>query len=169
MILTQIHDFDYLCWAFGRPRRVTASGGRLGSDEMDVEDTAVTLLECRWQGRPLPVVLHQDVLRRSAVRACRVIGTTGDVTADLLGGVLRHRAESGAVSDVLDAHGHARNQMFLDEVTDFLRAVERREAPLVTLREAADCLRVALAARRSLESGESCALEWTDGARASGP
>jgi predicted dehydrogenase len=139
-----------------------ASGGRLGPDDIDVEDTAVTLLDCRWQGRALPVVLHQDMLRRAAVRACRVIGSSGEVTADLLGGVLRHRAGSGAVSNLLDAGNHPRNQMFLDEVGDFLRAVERREAPFVTLREAADCLRVALAARRSLESGELCPLDFTN-------
>lgn len=162
VILTQIHDFDYLCWAFGRPRRVATSGGRLGSDDIDVEDAAVTLLDCRWQGRPLPVVLHQDMLRRSAVRACRVIGTTGELAADLRGGILGHRAGSGAVSEILDARDYPRNRMFLDEVTDFLRAVERHEAPLVTLREAADCLRIALAARRSLEIGESCELAWTE-------
>ena len=169
VILTQIHDLDYLCWAFGLPVRVMASGGRLGTEDVDVEDTAVTLLECRWQGRALPVVLHQDMLRRSPVRACRVIGAGGEVTADLLGGVMRHRAGSGAVAEILDAHAYSRNQMFVEEVTDFLRAVETRTAALVTLREAANCLRVALAARRSLESGEPCPMQWPDRAERAAP
>jgi predicted dehydrogenase len=169
VILTQIHDFDYLCWTFGLPARVMASGGRLGTEDIDVEDTAVTLLECRWQHRVLPVLLHQDMLRRSPVRTCRIIGTDGDVTADLLGGVVRHRAGSGAAAEVLDARGYSRNQMFVEEVTDFLRAVETRTAPRVTLREAADCLRVALAARRSLESGEPCPMQWPDRAERAAP
>ena len=47
VILSQIHELDYLYWLFGLPKRVFALGGHLTRLEVDVEDIASILLECR--------------------------------------------------------------------------------------------------------------------------
>ena len=56
-------------------------------------------------------------------------------------------AQSTAFSDF------RRGQMFIDETRHFLACVERHEAPAVTLRDGAQSLRMALAAKESLEKG----------------
>ena len=38
MILSQIHEMDYLYWLFGLPRRIFTLGGHLSSLEIDVEE-----------------------------------------------------------------------------------------------------------------------------------
>jgi hypothetical protein len=43
--------------------------------------------------------------------------------------------------------------MFVDETRHFLASVDRHAAPVVTLRDAAQSLRMALAAKESLEHG----------------
>ena len=48
VILSQIHELDYLYWLFGLPRSVYALGGHLSRLEIDVEDTADILMECVW-------------------------------------------------------------------------------------------------------------------------
>ena len=53
VVLSQIHELDYLYWLFGMPRRVMAMGGHLSSLEIDVEDTASILMECVVDGRRL--------------------------------------------------------------------------------------------------------------------
>jgi predicted dehydrogenase len=166
VILTQIHELDYLYWLFGMPARVFAVGGRLSGLEVDVEDTAEILMHCTIDGRPVPVSVHQDYLQRPAKRTCEVVGDAGRVVASL--------TESRVV--VFDGNGRAieassfpefqRNQMFLDELSLFLSGLpgatagsRRAEEPppglpaLVGVREAAGSLQIALAARASLATG----------------
>ncbi len=48
VILSQIHEMDYAYWFFGLPEQVFSVGGKLSSLQVDVEDTASTLMRCRW-------------------------------------------------------------------------------------------------------------------------
>src|SRR5204863_5216651 len=69
VVVTQIHELDYLYALFGPPRRVFALGGHLSSLEVDVEDVASTLLEWRSPaGDLIPVHLHQDYVQRPPSR-----------------------------------------------------------------------------------------------------
>jgi len=63
VVLSQIHEFDFLYSLFGLPSRVYALGGHWSELEIDVEDTASILMECSIQRRPLPIQLHQDYLQ----------------------------------------------------------------------------------------------------------
>ena len=63
VVLSQIHEFDYLYSLFGLPRRIFAVGGHWSELEIDVEDTASILMECSVNGRTLPIHLHQDYLQ----------------------------------------------------------------------------------------------------------
>jgi predicted dehydrogenase len=40
VVLTLVHELDYVYWLFGLPRRLWAVGGHLSRLELDVEDTA---------------------------------------------------------------------------------------------------------------------------------
>ena len=66
VVLSQIHEFDYLYALFGLPRRLFAIGGHLSHLEIDVEDVASTLMEFNVDGHILPVHLQQDYLQRPA-------------------------------------------------------------------------------------------------------
>jgi len=158
VMLSQIHDFDYLVWLFGLPRRVFCLGGKLSDLEVDVEDTASTLMECRYRGLSIPVHLHQDFLRRVPRRSCHVIGDAGEVTVDLAGQTLCVVNADGAVERDDRFAGFQRNQLFIDEMKHFLDCVAGRAAPKVTLRDGVNVLNVVLAARSSLETGTVCEI-----------
>ena len=83
VILSQIHELDYLYWLFGLPRRVFGLGGHLSSLEVDVEDTADILMECMMDGQPIPVSLHQDYIQNPANRSCEIVGDAGKILVDL--------------------------------------------------------------------------------------
>jgi predicted dehydrogenase len=55
VVLTQIHELDYLYSLFGRPTKVFGIGGHWSHLEVDVEDTASILMEGSYQDRPLPI------------------------------------------------------------------------------------------------------------------
>jgi predicted dehydrogenase len=158
VILSQIHELDYLAWLFGAPRRVFAIGGHLSSLEIDVEDTASILMECEHDGRTLPVHLHQDYLQRPPSRTCEVIGEDGKAVLDFNRLTVEVTGPDGPLPDSFSAAGFERNNLFLDEMTHFIACVRGEETPAVSIREGAMSLKMALAARESLDTGRSVTL-----------
>jgi predicted dehydrogenase len=148
VLLAQIHDLDLAYALFGMPKRVFAVGGKLSTLDVDVEDTASTLLDCG-----VPVHVHQDFVQRPPIRTYEVIGEDGKAVWDHYAGtvtLLRADAEPEVRPVSVD-----RNELFLEELRHFLACLEGAEQPVVDLRTGVDSLRIALAAKRSLETGEA--------------
>jgi predicted dehydrogenase len=154
VVLTQIHEIDYVHWLFGMPSSVFAVGGRVSELEIDVEDTASALLAYKLDGKALAVHLHLDYLQRPSTRSCTVIGENGVIAVDLRQPSLTWSDAKGKVVREERYPGFERNQMFLDEMRHFLAAARREEPVEVDLAHGIDTLRIALAIRRSLSSGE---------------
>jgi len=153
VVLTQIHELDYLHWLLGMPRRVFAVGGHVSDLDVDVEDTASALLEFETGGRPLPAHLHLDFRSRPARRTCVVRGERGTAEVDLLRPSLTWYGEDGGAARSTSYAGFARNDMFLDEMRAFLAAARGEADVPVSLAHGVDTLRIALALRTSLETG----------------
>lgn len=154
VVLSQIHEIDYLSALFGEPRRVFSLGGRLSSLEIDVDDVALSTLEfARLDGSVLPAHLEQDYVQRPRRRFCSVVGERGKIDWDLGKGTLVRYGERGELCESHDFADYPRNQPYLDELAHFLDCVERREAPRVTLRDAMGSLGVALALLESQLTG----------------
>jgi predicted dehydrogenase len=154
VILSQIHEMDYLYWLFGLPRRVYALGGHLSSLEVDVEDTAEILMDYEMDGRSVPVSLHEDYLQRPPRRICEVIGDQGKILVNLAALSVEVFDGEGRQVESVSHAGFQRNQMFLDELNHFLSSLQGKPKPLVSVREAAHSLCMALAAKESLVTGK---------------
>jgi len=153
VVLSQIHELDYVYWLFGMPTRVFALGGHLTALEIDVEDTASILLECVVDGRAIPVHVHQDYIQRPPSRTCEVIGEAGKILVDLREQRVTVLAADGDTTESAAFPELERNQLFLDEMTHFLACLKGRDRPLVSIRDGACSLRIALAIKKSLETG----------------
>jgi predicted dehydrogenase len=152
VIRCYVHEFDYLLWLFGMPTRVFTVGGRLGRLEIDVEDTALTTLECEVDGRPVLMQLHHSFLQRPPARTCEVVGECGSIRVDLNRPSIRIASVAGVEEQRFD--GFQRNDLFVAELRNFLAAISGQDAPIVPARDGARSLRIALAARASLAGGE---------------
>ena len=153
VILSQIHEFDYLYSLFGKAKRLFSIGGHWSNLEIDVEDIASTLMECEFAGRPLPVHLQQDYLQRPPQRQCEVIGEAGKAILDFPTlSVTLYDAE-GTVADRFTCEGLDRNQLFIHELQHFLDCVKTRSKPVVDLGEGMWSLKLALAAKESIATG----------------
>jgi predicted dehydrogenase len=157
VILSQIHEFDYLYSLFGKAKRLFSIGGHWSNLEIDVEDIASTLMECEFAGRPLPVHLQQDYLQRPPQRQCEVIGDAGKVTLDFPTLSVTLYGVEGTVADRFTCEGLDRNQLFIHEMQHFLYCVKTRSKPVVDLGEGMWSLKLALAAKESIASG--CVVE----------
>jgi predicted dehydrogenase len=158
-ILSQIHELDYLFWLFGLPRRVFALGGHLSSLEIDVEDTVEILMEYFNNGQLIPVSLHLDYIQRPPNRTCQVIGDSGKIMVDLRALTVTVFDGNGSQVESASYEGFERNQLFLDELKDFLECLKGGKTSLVSLQEGAQSLRMALAAKESLVTGKVVEFE----------
>jgi predicted dehydrogenase len=157
VLLGLSHEFDYLQALLGTPRRVFALGGRLSDLEIDVEDTASVLLDFSRGSRSFPAHVHLDYLQRPPVRSCEILGDDGRIVWDYHAGTVDDLRADGRC-DRFTAPDLDRNHLFQAEIEHFLRCLRGDEQPRVTVRDAAASVRIALAARRSLETGAPVSL-----------
>jgi predicted dehydrogenase len=157
VIVSQIHEFDYLYALFGVPRRIFAMGGHRTNLEIDVEDVASTLMD--FDG--LCVHLQQDYIQRPPSRNCEIIGAEGKVVMDLPSLSVTRYDREGKIAELTRRDGLDRNQLFLDELRHFLDCVKERRKPRVDLHDGIQSLRMALAARDSIATGQLVSLVET--------
>jgi predicted dehydrogenase len=119
-----------------------------------VEDTASILMQASIGDRPLPVHVHQDYLQNPASRQCEVIGDRGKAVMNFPALSVTVHDYRGAPPVVHSFPEFDRNQLFIDELSHFLSCVEQRSRPTVSLEDGLQSLRMALAAKESIASGQ---------------
>lgn len=158
-ILTQSHEIDVIYWFFGLPRTVLCRGGRLSDLEIDVEDSATSLMQYEGPRGRFPIVLHQDFLQRIPVRTFKIVGDAGSAEIDLIQNVLRTQGGSDVNRAELEFPEFKRNDMFVQQARHVLECFASRATPRVDLHAGIESLRLALAAKESLATGVEIQLE----------
>ena len=158
VILTQIHELDYLYWLFGFPKRVFSIGGHLSSLEVDVEDTADILMECIVENQVVPVSIHLDYIQRPPVRKCEVLCDQGKILVNFREFAINVFDGVGNQIEQISFENYGRNQLFLNQMKHFVEYLEGNSEMPVKLPDAANSLKMALAAKESLQSGKAINL-----------
>jgi predicted dehydrogenase len=159
VILSQIHEMDLLYWFFGLPQSILCRGGKLSNLDIDVEDTATSLMQYRGEHGSFPIHLHQDFVQRPPVRTFKIIGDGGSAEIDLINLKLNVYDAGGQVIEHSGFSGFVRNDMFLDQARHFIECVEGKATPQVSLFDGLQSLRLALAALKSLKQGVEVTLD----------
>ena len=159
VILSQIHELDYLQWIFGKPNSVLAYGGKISDLEIDVEDSVTALISINKKEKDgnIPISLHMDFLQKNAKRKCIVYGTKGRIEADLI------KIKIDVLTDSLEKFEwkeFKRNDQFLAQIKHFLDATEKKVVPLVDLSEGKNSLEIALSLKKSLDSSKIEIISW---------
>ena len=152
VILTVIHELDYLCWFFGEVTRVFAMAGAWSDLELEVEDAAEILLEF---ASGVCASIHLDYVQRPPARTLEVVAERGTIRWDFHTGRLAlYSADTCQWSEWAGPTFERRNDMYVDELRHFLDCVAGRSEPMVSLEEGKRVLEVALGAKRSSSTGE---------------
>ncbi|MFB3924423.1 MAG: Gfo/Idh/MocA family protein [Syntrophales bacterium] len=152
IILDAIHEIDYIRWMLGHVSRVACLAGRLSSLETQTEDTAAVLLQfdCGAIGE-----VHLDYVQRAYSRSCHIIGDRGTIRWDYSSGEVRwYCADSRRWNLFQNPPGWNPNQMYLDEMRHFLKCLDGEENPALDAFEGARVLEIAVAAKKSSETGK---------------
>jgi predicted dehydrogenase len=161
VVLELSHELDYVRWLGGEIRSVLAETGQLGGLDIDVEDVAEILL--RFADGAIGSV-HMDMVQRSGTRTCKVIGTEGTLEWNGLDGRVRlYSAQDRQWTELCGPSDAVVNDMYVAELAHFVRSVvEGGDVPVDGM-GGKRVLEIALAAKRSAESGQSV---WVGGKEA---
>lgn len=158
VVLSQIHELDYIISFFGMPRSVYAAGGRLSNLDIDVEDTVSIVMICCIGDIEIPISVREDYLQNPPTRNCKIIGTKGRIEFDLLNASIIAYDQDGNTF-LEEKYVFERNDMFLEEMKVFLDAVNGRPSgEMIPISEGIKSLKVALAIKESMETQKNVKL-----------
>lgn len=148
VVLTLCHSFDYLRWLLGEAKVCYALGGKLSKLEIDIEDATLSCLQFE-SGAIGSVWL--DYLSQPAKHTLQIIGEIARVEWNATTGIamVYHQSDKN-VETLFPGRHFERNEMFLDEVSDFLNCIETDRAPGCTLRDGVEALKICLAIKEFL-------------------
>lgn len=165
IILDASHELDLARWWLGEPQAVFCMSSVASRLRIDVESLA--LIEAKMSNGCL-VHLGLDMLRHRYARTYGLIGTraTLGVSLDLKRSQANGRED--AVTATLQTWSKGKsgneitryntNDMYLDELKQFIKCVEGRAVMPVNLEEAEKTLRFAMAAKKSAATGRRVLL-----------
>jgi predicted dehydrogenase len=142
IILDDVHEIDYACWLMGYPEKVTGFSGKFSDLEIDVEDIAEVL----FQYPDKLVNIHCDYLQRQYFRRCKICLKDGTVLEWNYGEMVGRFGDSGNGTYVYK-DGFAPNNMYIDEMKEFLFCIKTGKKPESDLENAAKVLDIALQAK----------------------
>ena len=156
-ILSLNHDIDIVCHLLGVPNKVFAMGGQLSRLEMTAEDVAEILFQYSGaEGKVDKVArMHLDFVRRPIKREWSFIGDEGSISVDLSKNQIcieQYGKNDKLIRTEETYEDFVRDDMFREEVTDFMDAIKNKTESPLSIEEAAKIMEVATAALKSVET-----------------
>lgn len=147
VVLTQIHEIDYLYWFFGKVSEISSITGKFSDLKLDVEDLSAMLLRFR---KNVVAEVHLDYFQKAESRNCKIVGTKGAIYWDSDANAVHHYINlKRKWYTKLKYNNYQRNDMFVDELKYFLSCVKNRKSTMNPVEEGLKTLRIALAAKKS--------------------
>ena len=142
VVLTCIHEIDYLYWFFGEIKEVFSITGKFSDLKIKSSDLSAIILKFR---NGIIGEVHLDYFQRPELRSCKIIGTKGTIYWDSLNNEVK-------IFDVkkkkwirkLKVKNYDKNKQYVDELSHFLNCVRRKEKPINSLIEGIQTLKIAL-------------------------
>ena len=147
VILTLIHEIDYLFWLFGKFKSVYATGGSLTKLNINVEDTVVSNIVTNSN---IPISLRMDYWRNPPTRQLNIVGEKGQLFWDYYSKETTIIYNSGKkIVNKLPKNWN-RNYMFVDIIKDFILRISKNKKIKIPLKDGIYALKVAIALKKSL-------------------
>jgi predicted dehydrogenase len=147
VILTVIHEIDYLYWLFGNVKEVISISGKYSDLDLDVEDLSASILKFK---NNVIAELHLDYFQRPNSRRCKIIGTKGVVTWDENSNLVKvYHVHNKKWKTSLNKSKYNNNQEYIDEIKHFLKCVTKKKKSINDLKQGIDTLKIALAIKKS--------------------
>ena len=150
VILTQIHEIDYMYWFFQEVENVLSISGKFSELDVTAEDYVSSLLKFK---NKIIGELHLDYFQRPSFRSCKIRGTNGEIywnsdnNCVKIFNVNKKRWETkfdNGFSHNLDTYSS-----YVEELKHFLKCVKHRKETINNLEQGIATLKIALAIKKA--------------------
>jgi predicted dehydrogenase len=150
VILTVIHEIDYLYWFFGDVKEIFSISGKFSDLSLNVEDLSASLLRFK---NNIIAELHLDYFQRPDSRSCKIIGTKGVIQWDEESNLVKlYNAEKRKWINKIKIKNYDYNDEYIKEITHFIRCVKTRKNSINSIYEGVKTLQIALAIKKASRS-----------------
>lgn len=146
------HDIDLMHHFFGFPQQVFALGGKLSRLEMDTDDTLTALLGYARPHGVVPVSLCLSYAQTKELRRYRIQFDRCTLLGDMVANDLQLFGSSGTLIDRKSYPDLDRNDLFIEELRDFLQAVERRGQPTISFQSILESHRLVMWIKKTYDN-----------------
>ena len=150
VILTQIHEIDYMYWFFQEVENVISMSGKLSDLNVTVEDYAASLLKFK---NKVVGEIHLDYFQRPDFKSCKIRGTKGEIYWDSdnncvnIYNMNKKRWETKFDSDF--SNNLDTCSSYVEELKHFLKCVKHRKETINNLEQGIATLKIALAIKKA--------------------
>tara|TARA_B100000029_G_scaffold93926_1_gene84055 strand:- start:9487 stop:10470 length:984 start_codon:yes stop_codon:yes gene_type:complete len=150
VVLTCIHEIDYLHWFLGQVDSVVSFSGKYSDLELNVDDLSTALLKFK---RNIIAELHLDFFQRKEFRSCKIIGKKGTIYWDSDNNLVKlFDINENKWMEILKISNYDRNQMFMKELDYYLNCINQNKEPMNNITESKEVLKTALGIIESSET-----------------
>lgn len=147
VVLTLIHELDYLYWFFGMVKEVSSMTGKFSNLEISVEDLAAILLKFK---KNFVAEIHLDYFQQPPSRKCKIIGSKGIILWNSnTNEVKKYSNLKKKWVTKLKNKNYKRNDQFIDELKYFLKCVTKNKKTINSIDDAINTLKISLAIKKS--------------------
>ncbi len=152
-INTLCHDLDMLYWYFGLPKNLIALAGKKSLQGVNTEDNVEILM--KFADENLTEV-HLDYILDPPKRYWEIVGNKGHIELDYFANKLyifgRSKKTNQPERQIIDfSKGFKRNNMFYEEVKEFIYNVKKKKQPSIALEDGIANVKLLLAAHKSIK------------------
>ena len=147
VVLTSIHEIDYLFWLLGNVKEVYSVTGKFSDLHMNADDLSSTILKFK---NNVVGEVHLDHFQRSFKRGCKIVGTNGTITWDSRANMVKlfnNKTKKWTV--VMKLKNFDFNSTYVDEIVHFLECVKKNKKTTNDLKEGVIIQNIALAILQS--------------------
>ena len=156
VILTVIHEIDYLYWFFGDVKEIFSISGKFSDLSLNVEDLSASLLRFK---NNIIAELHLDYFQRPNSRSCKIIGTKGAIQWDEESNLVKlYRVEKRKWINKIKIKNYDYNQEYINEIAHFIKCVKTRKNSINSIYEGVKTLQIALAIKKASTSKKMITL-----------
>jgi predicted dehydrogenase len=146
VVLTLQHELDYAYWLFGDFKTIKSSVKKISNLEIDVDDLASIIIEA--ESGPL-LEIHLDYLQRPPKRTIHIQGENGSVDYRFGDEYLQfYDFEKQDFENIHYLGNYDNNQMYIDELKDFIKCITDNKRPKSSFDDAVYVLKTCLEVKK---------------------